>query len=127
MKYFLLMFLSVPLAMAGDVSPEDKFLVLPTDESVNADTFKNDQVKVLPAHKSENYKTMLPSVDERDEVFELAGLTKDIRKWDDFEKDSLYLSLSRPGGSTIQRLLLKYPKLSISALKSAQKMIAEKN
>jgi hypothetical protein len=124
MKFFLLLTLFTALAIAGDSGQEAKFLVKSVD-GTDVSTLKGPMVKVLPPHRAIAYASGLPTVAERDKVFQDSGLSKALEEWDDFDKDSLYLKLKKKGSAPIERILLKFPELPRTALEKAQKEIAK--
>ncbi len=123
MKKLIFLMLISSCAFAGDASKEDKFLVLPVDENIDASSLGGPNVKVLP-HQNSTYSSGLPSVTVRNKIFKQSGLSGALENWDDFEKDSLYLKLSRPGPKAIERVLSKHPELEKSKLETAQELIS---
>jgi hypothetical protein len=124
MKKILLLALISACALAGDPSKEDKFLILPTDESVDVSPLAGDNIRILPA-QDPPYSSGLPSVSVRNKIFKQSGLSEAIENWDDFEKDSLYLKLSKPGPKPIERIVSKHPELEKGSLEKAQELILQ--
>lgn len=111
------------MAFAGDVGPEKKFLVKAVSPDVDVSTLATPQVKILPAHRKVAYDSQLPSPADRDDVFQRSGLSGSIENWDDFDKDSLYIKLTKSGSKVIDRILIKYPDLNRASLEKAQTLI----
>lgn len=123
MKIIMTFLLLNSIAFAADVTPESKFLVKAVSPETDASKLAGPQVKVLPPHRKIAYASQLPSPGHRDELFKKSGLSSSIESWDDFEKDSLYLRLTKSGSRPIDRILLKYPDLKREALEKAQELI----
>ena len=124
MKFFLVLALISSLTFAGDPSPESKFLVKSVD-GTDVEPLAKPDIKILPAHRGVANSSQLPSIAERNQVFEKSGLGPIVESWDDFDKDSLYLKLTKKGPAPIERLLQKYPSLPKAALEKAQELIAK--
>lgn len=124
MKLFTFILLLSAYSFAGDLGPEQKFLVKSVD-GTDLNSLAGPQVKVLPAHRKVANSSNLPSVADRDRIFSASGLEPQIKDWDDFEKDSLYLKLQRKGSKTIERVLVKHPDLKRESLEKAQELIAK--
>lgn len=122
--FFSLLFLSSQLSLAGDLGPEPKFLVKSVD-GTDVKSLAAPNVKILPAHRSVANASMLPSVADRDQIFQESGLAPAIKDWDDFDKDSLYLKLQKKGAKTIDRILEKHPGLKRQTLEATQALIAK--
>lgn len=124
MKFIITsLFLLSTFAFAGDVGPEPKFLVKSVAPDTDVSSLAGPQVKVLPAHRKVAYDSQLPSAADRDELFQKSGLSSAVENWDDFDKDSLYIKLTKSGSRTIDRILVKHPDLDRSALEKAQALI----
>lgn len=101
------------------------FSIRPTDPSIDLKSLSNNNVTVLEAYDQNSYKSNLPSIEKRDKAFEECGISEQIKNWDDFEKDSLYIKLSNPGANTINLILKKYPDFSRKSLEKAQMIISD--
>lgn len=124
MKFVLFAFLFTLFAHAGDLKPESKFFVKSVDGS-DVKSLAAPNVKVLPPHRKVANDSYLPSVADRDRIFQESGLLSQLKDWDDFEKDALYLKLQKKGPMTIDRLVVKYPDLKRENLEAAQKIITK--
>lgn len=124
MKFLLLFTLLASATFAGENSNEKKFLVKSVDGS-DISSLKKPDLKILPPHRSIAYSSGLPSIDDRNRIFDQSGLGKLIENWDDFDKDSLFLKLKKKGPAPIERLLIKYPDLPRKSLEKAQELIAK--
>lgn len=124
MKLILVLALFTSFCYAGDPSPESKFLVKSVDGTDVQELAKPD-IKILPVHRGVANASHLPSVADRNQIFEKSGLAPAIENWDDFDKDSLYLKLSKKGSAPVDRVLAKHPDLSREALEKAQALIAK--
>ncbi len=124
MKFIIsFLLLTSTVTFAGDVGPETKHLVKAVSPEIDVSSLAGPQVKVLPAHRKVAYASELPSPADRDELFQKSGLTSSLENWDDFDKDSLYIKLTKQGSRVIDRILEKNPDLNRSALEKAQKLI----
>lgn len=126
MKFITFILLLSAHVFAGDLGPEQKFLVKSVD-GTDVSKLGGPQVKVLPAHRKVANSSNLPSVADRDRIFLESGLEPQIKDWDDFDKDSLYLKLQRKGAKAIERVLAKYPDLKRESLEKAQELIAKED
>lgn len=124
MKIIILLFVLAPHAFSSDIHREEKFLTKSVS-GVDITPLKAPNVK-LQVHRNPAYASELPNIKERNAIFLASGLSEATENWDDFEKDSLYLKLERPGSAPIERILKKHPELKREALEQAQKMIASK-
>jgi hypothetical protein len=124
MKYFLVLSFLTSLCFAGDPTPEEKFLVKSVD-GTDVKSLAAPNVKILPAHRGVANSSNLPSIADRNQIFEKSGLAASIENWDDFDKDSLYLKLQKKGSGPIERVLAKHPDLSRAAFEKAQELIAK--
>lgn len=123
MKFIIPFLILLNAAFAGDVGPEKKFLVKAVSPEVDVSTLSAPNVKILPAHRKVAYDSQLPSPADRDEVFQKSGLSSAIENWDDFDKDSLYIKLTKSGSKVIDRIMIKYPDLERASLEKAQSLI----
>ncbi len=124
MKFIItILYLISGFAFAGDTGPEQKFLVKAVASDTDVSSLAGPQVKVLPPHRKVAYASGLPSPADRDELFRKSGLSSSIENWDDFDKDSLYIKLTKNGAKVIDRILIKYPDLDRTSLEKAQELI----
>ena len=124
MKFLLPLVFFFSFAHAGELGSEPKFLVKSVD-GTDLKSLSAPNVKVLPPHRGVANDSFLPSVADRDRIFQKSGLLPKIKDWDDFEKDALYLKLQKKGKSPIERILLKHPELDRATLETTQKLIGK--
>ena len=109
---------------AGDsVNKDDQFFVRPVDPKIDASKLSSKNVTILPAYDQSSYKSSLPSPEFRNKIFTESNLWEQVKDWDDFELDSLYIKLERGGDKAVSNVLSKYPKLNPNALERAQHLI----
>lgn len=126
MKLSILFVLFLSPAFAGDVIPQKEFLVKSVGDN-DISSLEAPGVKILPAHRKVANSSQLPSVADRDRIFEESGLAVKMKDWDDFEKDSIYLKLTKKGKGPVDRVLMKYPDLDRATLEATQALIAKEN
>lgn len=124
MKFVFLLFILINVSFAGDVSKETKFLVKSVD-GTDLESLQSNSIKVVPTARKVASSSILPPISWREEVFDQSGLNPQLKDWDDFEKDSLYLKLRVKGDKAIDEIQKKFPELKRQGLLKAQKMISQ--
>jgi hypothetical protein len=121
---FIIIILFGSHAFSGEAENQDQFYIRPMDPSIDASKLADKNVTVLPAYDQNSSKSSLPSMETRDKIFTDSNLWEQVKDWDDFDRDSLYILLEAGGEKIIAHILKKHPELDRRSLERAQNMIA---
>ena len=89
------------------------------DSNTDLSTMQMPGVKV---HTLEELnKNDLPSVNNRDSLLETAGLSDEVKNWDQLEKDLLFIRAK--GNNPEKKLKEKYPGINVSKLNKLARLV----
>lgn len=101
-------------------SPDAQFHIQQIDPNVDINKMAGPNVKLHTIDELTNKSGKLPPVEVRDAAIAHAGLTDDVKAWDELDKDILYL---RARNFDCDRLKRSYPKLAPGKLSALQSEI----
>jgi hypothetical protein len=119
MKFLIIILLLIPVVSFAQDSPETmKIIVL--DEDTPTDGWGRPAERFVAPEKS-----TLPHPRERDALLAFAGLTDEVKDWDDFKRDVLW---RRALNWSMEELETAYPQISKDKLRVLkEKVVQERN
>ena len=105
---------------ADDAKPT--FHVQQVDKDFPVEQFAAPGIQVHKADEDKPGAWNLPQVEARDKAFSQAGLTDDLKSWDQLDRDMLFLRARESGENG---LVETYPKLSKKKLRALANFLKE--
>ena len=121
MKLFVLI-ASVLFSLPSTSRADDSFHIQQVDKDFPVEQFAGAGITVHKADEEKPGDWNLPQVEVRDKAFSQAGLTDDVKSWDQLDRDMLFL---RARASTGDSLAESYPKLSKKKLRALVDVLKE--
>lgn len=118
----LTLLLTIIMSFSGSLfaqQQDGRIIISPVSENYPTDGyFPRDSYNVAPVEEPKTVPTY-----ERDAWFEQVGLTPYLTRWDQLDKDMLYMSAV---GMPEARYLKKYQKLPVAKLRALRKLLMKK-
>ena len=110
------------LAFAGSDASTATFHIQQIDKDVPVEQFAGPGITVHKADEKRSDVWSLPRVETRDKAFSGAGLSEDLKSWDQLDRDMLFL---RARASDPNALASAYPKISKKKLRALADAVKE--